>query len=222
MERPDQIRESRVIANEPVSPTAFQLTFTRAGLAFRAGELVCLHGRDKLDARDYTIASGERDEHLRVLVRLIPHGALTPQLAALRPGDRLGIAGPYGTFTLRDPGRPAVFVATGTGIAPAVAYRRTYPGLRLTVLHGVARAEDLFFRGLFRGDTHLPCCSQEPCDGWQGRVTTRLQTLDAPPGADFYLCGANEMIYQATDILTARGVPRTRILHEPYYYRWDS
>ena len=216
------VRTSRVIANQAVSPTAFCLTLERAGLEFRAGELVSLHGRDRLDARDYTIAGGERDPHLRVLVRLIPHGALTPQLAALQPGEPLEITGPYGTFTVRDPSRPLVFVATGTGIAPALAYRRSHPGLHLTVLHGVARAEDLFFREEFDPSTYWPCVSRESVDGWQGRVTDRLAALPLPDGADFYLCGANEMIYQAIDLLTARGVPRDRMFHEPYYYRWDS
>ena len=135
------VRTSRVLANQAVSPTAFCLTLERTGLEFRAGELVSLHGRDRLDARDYTIASGERDPCLRVLVRLIPHGALTPQLAALRPGDPLELTGPYGTFTVRDPERPLVFVATGTGIAPALAFRRSHPDLNLTVLHGVARRD---------------------------------------------------------------------------------
>ena len=215
-------RLSRVLANQVVSPSAFCLTLERAGLEFRAGELVGLHGRDPLDARDYTIASGEGDPHLRVLVRLIPHGALTPQLAALRPGDPVDITGPYGTFTVRDPGRPLVFVATGTGIAPALAYRRSLPGLNLTVLHGVARSEDLFFREEFEPSTYWPCVSREPVEGWQGRVTDRLATLPLPEGADFYLCGANEMIYQAIELLTARGVPRDRMFHEPYYYRWDT
>ena len=216
------VRTSRVLRNDRVSSTAFCLTLERAGLVFRAGELVSLHGRDRLDARDYTIASGETDPHLRVLVRLIPHGALTPQLAALRPGDPLDITGPYGTFTVRNPSNPLVFIATGTGIAPALAYRRSHPGLALTVLHGVARAEDLFFREEFDPASYLPCVSREPVDGWQGRVTDRLEKAELPVGADFYLCGANEMIYQATDLLTARGVPRDRIFHEPYYYRWDS
>jgi ferredoxin--NADP+ reductase len=222
MPNPIPRRQSRVLANTSVSPTAFLLTLERAGLAFRAGELVGLHGPDKLAARDYTIASGERDEQINVLVRLIPHGALTPWLAVLKAGDLVDITGPYGTFTVRDPDKPLVFLATGTGIAPCVAYRKTYPALKLTVLHGVATGEDLFFRSLFRADQYLPCVSREPCEGWQGRVTDRLAELDLPTGADFYLCGANEMIYQASDILRARGVENHRIFHEPYYYRWDS
>jgi ferredoxin--NADP+ reductase/benzoate/toluate 1,2-dioxygenase reductase subunit len=222
MSNPIARRPSRVLANEPVSSTAFLLTLERAGLTFHAGELVGLQGPDKLATRDYTIASGEQDEHLQVLIRLIPHGALTPWLSSLRPGDGLDLTGPYGTFTLRNPGKPVVFLATGTGIAPGVAYRKTYPHLKLTVLHGVAVEEDLFFRSLFDADHYLPCVSREPCEGWQGRVTDRLAGLPLHPEADFYLCGANEMIYQASDLLRARGVGNHRIFHEPYYYRWDS
>jgi ferredoxin-NADP reductase len=217
-----EIRRARLLGLDWLSPTAFCLTLERAGFSFRAGELIGLQGPGRLDARDYTLACGERDEQLRVLVRRIPQGTLTPWLSCRQPGEWLEFTGPYGTFTLRDPARPAVFLATGTGIAPALAFRRSHPRLPLTVLHGVARAEDLFFRAEFDPARYWPCVSREPHAGWQGRVTDRLRELGPTPDAHYYLCGANEMIYEAEDWLIASGVPRASIFHEPYYYRWDA
>src|SRR4029078_213560 len=59
---------------------------------------------------------------LEFLIRLVPDGAFTPRLWALRVGDRLRIGRDKGLFTLR-PGdlRTHLFVATGTGLAPFVA-----------------------------------------------------------------------------------------------------
>ena len=194
------------------------MTLARGGLEFRAGQLIALRGRDRLDQRDYTIASGEGDtEAIDVLYRLVPHGALTPQLVTWRPGDTADVEGPYGTFVVRDPDRPVVFVATGTGVAPARSFLRSHPGLRMTLLHGARTEADLFFRREFEegGATYVPCLSA----GGEGRVTEVLPDLELPADADHYLCGANEMIYKVQEILAARGVDPRRVHSEPYYYR---
>ncbi len=215
---------TRVLSHRPLSPTAFELTLRRDGLAFQAGQLLTIHGRNLLDDRCYTIASGENDDELRVLYRLVPGGRLTPQLAQLKPGDAVEISAPYGEFTLRDPARPLIFVATGTGIAPCRAYLRTYPSLRLTVLHGVRTAADLFYRDeLAAGADYHACVSGESAPGcFAGRVTACARTLDFPPEAQFYLCGANEMFYEMRDLLQGRGIALANAFSEAYYYGLDD
>lgn len=213
---------ARVLDHRHLSPTGCELTLSRDGLAFRAGQLLTIHGRDVLEDRNYTIASGERDDCLQVLYRVIPAGKLTPQLAQLRPGDTVEVSGPYGEFVLRDATRPIVFIATGTGIAPCRAYVRTHAGLDLTVLHGVRRAEDLFYREDFAGRPYHPCTSAEAGPGYHGRVTDLSRTLAFPAGSHFYLCGANEMFYDMRDLLRARGVDSGCIFTEAYYYRFDE
>ena len=46
--------------------------------------------------------------------------------------------------------------------------------------------------------------------------------LNHPDNIHVYLCGANEMIYEATEILEARGVPAECIFNEAYYYRFED
>lgn len=213
---------TRVVGLRRLSTTGFELTLDRAGIAFRAGQLVHLFGREEHDDRSYTICSGERDEHLQVLFRLIPSGKLTPQLAALRAGDALDIAGPYGEFTVRDTSRKIFFIATGTGIAPARAYVRSHAGLAMTVLHGVRTAEDLFYREDFAGCAYHACVSGEDGEFFRGRVTERAAQLELPRDAHFYLCGSNEMFYDVRDLLAARGVPPENVFTEAYYYRGDD
>lgn len=215
---------ARVMAHRALSPTAFELKLSRDQVGFRAGQLLTVHGPDLLADRTYTIASGETEDTLNVLYRRMPAGVLTPRLARLQPGDHLDISAPYGEFTLRDPARPVVFIATGTGIAPAVAFHRTYPGLDLTLLHGVRTAADLFYRDeLSDGGRYHACVSGEAAPGcFHGRVTACAANLTFPPDAHFYLCGANEMFYEMRDLLQARGIPLAKVFTEAYYYRLDD
>lgn len=220
---------TRVVALRRLSETGWELTLERGGIEFRAGQLVHIHGRAEHDGRSYTICSGERDEHVQVVFRLIPEGVLTPQLVALRAGASVEIAGPYGEFTIRDPARQMFFVATGTGIAPARSYVRSHAGLKLTVLHGVRVGEDLFYRDEFAGCAYHPCVSGEGSltltamgEIFRGRVTGRAAQLELPAEAHYYLCGANEMFYDMRDLLAGRGVPPGNIFTEAYYYRGDD
>jgi ferredoxin-NADP reductase len=180
-----------------------------------------IHGRSVTEDRSYTIACGEEDEQLHVLYRLIPNGALTPQLVRLQVGDTVPLSGPYGQFVLRDPMAPLVFIATGTGIAPCRAYARTYPGLNMTVYHGVRTCEDLFYRTELSAFAYHPCVTQGGDHVFKGRVTELIPTRPAPTDAHYYLCGAYEMIYDMRAHLLERGVPAAHIFMEGYYYRPD-
>jgi len=195
------------------------LQLERPPWTWEAGQLVGIQGRDPLDQRDYSIASGTGDETLDVIYRLIPHGVLTPYLSDRHPGESLQVVGPYGRFTLRDPSRPVLFCATGTGIAPCRSFFRSNPGLDLTLLHGVRTPEDLYFREEWSGISYHPFCSRSPLKGVQARLTEFLRDLSLKPGTQAYLCGANEMIYEAEEILLSMGLPAEDIFQEPYYYR---
>lgn len=217
-------RTSHVVALNRLSTTGYELILERNGLDFAPGQLINLHGLDPLDSRSYSLASGVHDEHLTLLFRHIPDGVLTPQLVVLQPGDAVTFSGPYGEFILRDPARPLYFFATGTGIAPARCYLRSYPGLDLTVIHGARLVEDLHFRREFEDGAvaYFPCVTgSEPLPPGitAGRVTGPAQTMPLHEQAHFYLCGANEMIYEMMDLLAARGVPADNLFTEPYYYR---
>lgn len=213
---------ARVLENRALAPTAFQLTLERGDFQFAAGQLIHVHGENPLDDRSYTVCSGERDRFIQILYRLIPQGQLTPRLAALQPGDPIEFTGPLGEFTVRDPARPIVFIATGTGIAPCRAYARTNPRLRITLVHGVRRGEDLFYHDEFIGTDYHPCVSGEAGFGFHGRVTDFCRSRTFPDDAHYYLCGANEMFYDMRDVLGRRGIGPDRIFTEAYYYRADD
>lgn len=213
----------RVVSLNQMEGDGLELIIERGGITFKAGQLINVHGRTQLEDRSYTVCAGEKDQHLTVLFKVVPEGILTPQLAALKTGDSVRISGPYGEFVIRDRSRPLVFIATGTGCAPCRAYIRTYDDLNITLLHGVQREQDLYYREEFSGIDYHPCVSREKPDGlFHGRVTDLARKKTFAPESHYYLCGANEMIYEMTEILLDRGVNRSCIFTEAYYYRSDD
>ena len=68
-------------------------------------------------------------------------------------GDSIEMSAPLGFFTVRDPAREAVFVATGTGIAPfrsmAPDYLMHPHAKQLTLLFGVRHEATIYYRGDF-------------------------------------------------------------------------
>ncbi len=210
----------KILEHQRLSDDAYLLRLEKPEWTWKPGQLVGVTGKKAQDQRDYSIASGPEDDSLDIVYRLIPHGAVTPYLVNLVEEEALQVTGPYGRFTLRDLARPMLFCATGTGIAPCRSYLRSFPELKLTLLHGVRYQKDLYFRDEFEGRCqYLPFCSREDLDGSSGRITDALKEMELPEGAQAYLCGANEMIYEAEEILNHRGISHKDIFREPYYYR---
>ena len=214
--------DSRVVSVRQLSETGYELTMERKGLTCEAGRLILIHGKEDTDDRSYTLASGAEDEHIQVLYRYIPTGKLTPQLLELKEGDPIKFSGPYGEFTVNDPSKPIVFIATGTGVAPARAYIKSHENLSLTLIHGTRVAEDLFYREEFEAYDYQPCVTREEGTGFHGRVTDYMKTREFPADAHYYLCGANEMIFDVNMLLHERGVAEDQVFTEAYYYRLHS
>lgn len=201
----------------------YELILERGGIALKPGQLINIHGRNRLEDRSYTVCSGCRDAYLSVLFKIVPDGILTPQLVDLKPGDSVCISGPYGEFTVRDISRPLIFIATGTGVAPCRAYFRSHDHLDMTLIHGVRYEKDLYYRDELRALSYDPCLSREKVDGlFHGRVTDFVDKQEYPENSHYYLCGANEMIYEIQELLEKRGIEPDRIFTEAYYYRSDD
>lgn len=207
-----------VVAAEWVAEGTIQIDFERPPWAFRAGQEIVVHGAEPCDDRTYSIASGEHDQLIRILVRVVPGGRISPRLALLRPGDTVRMSGPQGSFIIPDVSRQAMLIATGTGIAPFRSFLRTYTDWQPILLHGVRSAADLYWRP----ELEPLCRRYVPCVSRQGeqlrRVTDWLATEELPEGADYYLCGKYDMIRDAVAVLSRRGVSPANIRTEIFYY----
>ena len=137
---------ARILSRRWLSPTTFELTLERpAGFDFQPGQRVRLGSGP--NEREYSIAAAPGDPDVVLCIRRVGSGGGSAWLSTAGIGTELRGSGPHGYFTFKPSPRPAIFVATGTGVAPFVSMARA--GTRgFTLLHGVKRAEDLIYRDM--------------------------------------------------------------------------
>ncbi|MGE3276910.1 MAG: ferredoxin--NADP reductase [Vicinamibacterales bacterium] len=201
---------------------------------FAAGQAVMAGLQGSPLRKPYSIASAPGDVAatglLELLVQVDESGAPDPHLERALPGTMLDIDGPFGRFTL-DPlpeGRPVLFVAGGTGIAPLRAMLRdllSRPAARRISLAYSARAVDEFaYRDELEaladaGRLDLRLTLTRPDAGWpglKGRVDQRLLESLLPGGPRCYLCGPPAFVADAAAMLIAAGVPTADVVVDDY------
>jgi ferredoxin-NADP reductase len=210
---------ARILSRRWLSPTTFELTLERpAGFDFQPGQRIRLWSGP--NEREYSIAAAPGDPDVVLCIRRVGSSGGSAWLSTTGIGTELRGSGPHGYFTFKPSPRPAIFVATGTGVAPFVSMARA--GTKgFTLLHGVKRAEDLFYRDLLSASAlrYMACLSEDaPADPdvFAGRVTRYLER-QVPPGAcDFYLCGRSEMIRDVTWLVDDR-FPGSRVYSEIFF-----
>lgn len=210
---------TRVIARRHLTSRAFELTLLKPpAFTFVPGQRVRMkHGNTE---RDYSIASAPSEEALRMCIRKVDQGVLSPQLADASEGTILAFTGPHGYFTFKASPRPPVFVATGTGIAPFCSMAAS--GVSgFTLLHGVEQAEDLYYHDFLqtRATGYVACLSGSspaPVAHHPGRVTGYIENHLPRRACDFYLCGRQEMIRDVT-LLIDEGFQGSLVYSEVFY-----
>ena len=109
------------------------------------------HDSPKLIQRPMSVSSSADDlSEYEFFIRLVDQGGFTPLLWERKVGDPINIKGPKGKFLLQDDGRRALFVASGTGLAPFLSMIDTLRDRGRThdivLLHGVSHEHDLAWR----------------------------------------------------------------------------
>lgn len=155
-------------------------------------------------------------------------GKLTNSVFELRPGDMVGVRGPYGRpFPMNDlAGRNLIFTAGGIGMAPLRSVIEFCTDNRgnygdITVLYGCKSPGDFCFReelqnwdkaGLIK--THFTV--DEACDEWNGCVGLVTSLLDRVEIQDnstkALVCGPGVMIRFVFERLIAMGLPKSEII----------
>ncbi|MEU6810089.1 FAD/NAD(P)-binding protein [Streptomyces sp. NPDC046831] len=170
-------------------------------------------------------ASALRGRHGGLVHTVRAVGAVSTALYRLRPGDAVGLGGPYGTGWNLDAaaGHDVLVIAGGIGLAPlrpvvhAVLDRPAAYG-RLTVLVGARTPADLLYRDeieSWRGPARVEVTADRPGPGWEGSVgvvTTLLNRLDLRPERTCALvCGPEVMMRQTARDLLVRGLAPHRV-----------
>lgn len=207
-----------ILRNDEISAGVFLLAVQRRH-DFKPGQTVKVGLDDGLTPRIYSICSGNQDEELQILYNIKEDGALTPKLARLKPDDPVWVSEPGGSFIGTND--PAVWIATGTGIAPFYSMLRSGLAENKILLHGVRHADQFYFskewQTALNADYHR-FCSGEVAEGTtHGRVNVFLEQRELPADRKYYLCGQATMCVEVRDLLIAKGIPFGNIVVEIYF-----
>lgn len=214
-----QVSPVSLTFSHELSESLYLVGFKRNFL-FKAGQVIGIALEENGPRRLYSICSGENDDEIQILYKMVDEGFLTPQLSDLNVGDTIWITPAGGEFTGNTD--PAVWIATGTGIAPFYAMLRSGQGLNKTLIHGNRYLEQYHFYDEFRevlGDNYIRCCSAESDMGvYSGRVTDYIaEQAELDKDIMYYLCGSADMVVEVRDILISKGIPFGHIISEIYF-----
>jgi len=196
-----------LLQKRSLSTHTFEIELSRPdGFAFQAGQRIQITAGGV--QRDYSLVNSPENENLRLCIRRLENGRMTDYLYTCPQHTPIDIRGPLGYFTYRPADVPAVFVATGTGVAPFVSMAGS--GVReFTLLHGVRTPEERYYADTLRraAARYIACISSDvpaSSDAFTGRVTDFLRRHLEPGRYDFYLCGRREMIRDVTWLVDER------------------
>lgn len=214
------MRKHKVISVRNLTELTFVIRLERNNLQFQTGQFVMLKNLNSSAKREYSVYSGEKDDFLEVLVREIEGGKVSGKLKKLKPGSEIEVEGPFGFFKFNPEkftSQKFLFVATGTGISPFHSFVRTFPELDYQLVHGVRLKEEAYEHADFQKENVRLCLSGDENGDFYGRVTDFLFTQKIDSETNCFLCGNSEMIYEAFDILTGKGIPVSNIYSEVYF-----
>jgi dihydroorotate dehydrogenase electron transfer subunit len=210
-------RDERAVLVEKrqLSPDAFLFAFEAAPLAVAApGQFTMVRTAEPglLLRRPYSFCTADpAGGRFTLLVKVV--GAGTRALAELSLGSFVDCLGPLGTaFHPPAPGREAILVAGGVGIAPFVGFSRLLAerAIPAHVLLGGRREHDLYLRQEFeRLGMNVHCTTEDGSFGERGVVTDLLSKLLAggERPVELFSCGPSAMLVRVAAMARERKLP---------------
>lgn len=171
-------------------------------------------------AHPYSLSALPQPPYLRLTVK--GRGDHSRSLARLRPGTRVAIEGPYGTFTRYAQQRPrALLVAAGIGVTALRALLEDLPrSAAPVVLLRAGRPEDLVLHAEVtelvrqrRGQIHELIGSREQAAIDEVSLPRLVPDLKH---RDVYVCGPEGFVAAIVDVAANLGVPPDAIHHEAF------
>jgi benzoate/toluate 1,2-dioxygenase reductase component len=216
------LKHTKLVNRKWLSEKTFEVELVRpSDFEFIPGQNIrFVHGDLE---RYYSIISAPNEPSIGLCIRFLHDGIFSTVLANAEPGTGFQFTGPHGYFIYKSSKRPAVFVATGTGIAPFVSMARS--GIKdFLLLHGVSRWEDLYYESIFRktASRFIPCISNSSMttsgipNTYYGRVTDFIRNELYRIEYDFYLCGRGEMVRDVT-LLADELFPGSFVYNEVFF-----
>lgn len=199
-------------------------------LTFLPGQYVNLQVPGSGQSRAYSFSSLQKDGEVSFLIRNVPGGLMSSFLTGLaKAGDAMSLAGPLGSFYLREIKRPLLLLAGGTGLAPftamleQIAERGSEHPLHL--IYGVTHDFDLVemdrleaFAARIPNFTWSACvASPESSYPQKGYVTQHITPAHLNDGeVDIYLCGPPPMVEAVSQYIREQGITPANFYYEKF------
>lgn len=202
---------------------------TKEPIPFEPGQFFFIHmereGRKM--AKAYSVANVSGSTTLEFCIKRVEGGYASNKLYNVKKGEIIEINGPYGFFVLKEIKRPAVFLATGTGIAALRPMIHTIfaQGTKhdIWLFLGVRTQQDILYKKEFEhlAQKHvnfhfIPVLSKEKWNGAQGHVQQVIWKYVKDQNAEYYICGLFTMVDEAKQMLMMAGIDKERIHFERY------
>lgn len=201
-----------------------------ASLVFLPGQYVNLQVPGSDQTRAYSFSSLQKDGEVSFLIRNVPGGLMSSYLTGTAAvGDSMTLAGPLGSFYLRQIQRPLLLLAGGTGLAPftAMLERIAEQGSDHPVhlIYGVTNDFDLVelerlqaFAASIDNFTFSACVanpdSEHPLKGY---VTQHIEPGHLNEGdVDVYLCGPPPMVEAVSRHMREQGITPANFYFEKF------
>lgn len=224
--------EGRIVALERVAAETMKLEVeVDAPVDFQPGQYVRLRPPGTDEWRSYSMACESGATRLVFYIRLVDGGHFSSWLInSAAEGSSLEVSEPHGSFFLRDEGRPRLFIAGGTGLAPFLSMLESITqdsrqmAIPTTLLVGVRTGAHLFavdqLRGLVERWPDLTVRYAAECDPVEGchngYATELISGLAVTPDTRVYLCGPPAMVEAGRSAAESAGLPRRDMLCERF------
>ncbi|WP_395455510.1 benzoate 1,2-dioxygenase electron transfer component BenC [Azospirillum melinis] len=204
---------AEVVSVIHLSDSSIRLTLAldrTARLTFLPGQYVNIEVPGAGQTRSYSFSSPPGAELTTFLIRNVPGGLMSGYLTGrAKPGDRLTLTGPLGSFYLREVRRPVLMLAGGTGLAPFLSMLDRIAAMEgsnshpVHLIYGVTLDHDLVEVEALQGFAErIPRFTFTTCVADQGSshplkgyVTHHLWPEHLNGGnVDVYLCGPPPMV----------------------------
>ncbi|KFX68891.1 NADH oxidase [Pseudomonas taeanensis MS-3] len=199
-------------------------------LAFLPGQYVNLQVPGSEQTRAYSFSTLQKDGEVSFLIRNVPGGLMSSFLTGLaKAGDSMTLAGPLGSFYLREIKRPLLLLAGGTGLAPftAMLEKIAEQGSEhpLHLIYGVTNDFDLVEMDKLEAlAARIPNFSFSACVAnpdsshpLKGYVTQHIEPKHLNDGeVDVYLCGPPPMVEAVSHYIREQGIAPANFYYEKF------
>ena len=164
-------------------------------------------------------------------------GKMSSFVFNLKPGDKMGVYGPFGEFFAKETENEMVFVGGGAGMAPMRSHifdqlKRISATRKISFWYGARSMREAFYVEEFdklaednpNFTWHLALSDPQPEDNWKGHTGFIHQVLFdnylkdhvAPEDCEFYMCGPPMMNAAVIKLLEDNGVEPENILLDDF------